>query len=361
MTQESGAVQSAEQTVKDTAQSVWDTLQDFMAIELFGMGDETQITIGGIIQFIVIVVLAWLVSVVVRSSLKRYGRKESRMAPASLYMLTRISHYVIIMIGVVIAISSLGIDLTKFALLASAVGIGVGFGLQNIISNFVAGIMLLFEKTLKVKDFVELESGVTGEVKEINIRSTIITTNDNIDIVVPNSEFVNGRVTNWTMRDTYRRVHIPFGVAYGTDKEKVKQAVLEAADRVPHTLTGTSHRPPQVWLTEMGDSALNFELVVWLKPEAVNRPGAVKAAFTWEIHSALIDADIEIPFPQRDLHIKSWSEAAPEALLPPSKNDAAEDVQEDAPVQDDSVDNGDTTAEPEHKESDSKNDAAKDL
>lgn len=292
--------------MEDTALTVWEHIQSVLAIRLFGVG-ETDVTIGGICQVVIIVVAAWLISFVSRKSLQRYGRGEQRMAASSLYTLTRISHYIIMLIGFVLAIASLGIDLTKFALLASAVGIGVGFGLQNLISNFVAGIMLLFEKTLKVKDFVELESGVTGEVKEINIRSTIITTNDNIDIVVPNSEFVNGRVTNWTMRDTYRRVHIPFGVAYGSDKNLVKEAVLEAANKVPHTLTGTSHRPPQVWLTEMGDSALNFELVAWLKPEAVNRPGAVKAAFNWEIHTALVAAGLEIPFPQRDLHIRSWS------------------------------------------------------
>lgn len=181
-------------------------------------------------------------------------------------------------------------------------------------------------------------------MQEINIRSTIITTNDNIDIIVPNSEFVSGRVTNWTMRDTYRRIKVQFGVAYGTDKELVKTAVLEAAERVPHTLTDTHHRPPQVWLVEFGDSSLKFELVVWLKPEAVNRPGAVQAAFLWEIHTSLMEHKIEIPFPQRDLHIKSWNgekaqvhimrdqnasksgseqEPAPE---PPSKNDAAEEL-----------------------------------
>src|SRR5690606_33415871 len=210
-------------------------------------------------------------------------------------------------------------------------------GLQNVISNFTAGLMLLFEKTLKVGDFVELESGVHGEVKEINIRSTIITTNDNVDIVVPNSEFVDGRVTNWTMREARRRMRIPFGVAYGTDKEKVKEAVLAAADNVPHRLTGETVKPPQVWLVEMGDSALNFELVVWLTPDAVKRPSAVKAAFLWEIHTALVNADIEIPFPQRDLHIKSWPNDAPDEQKPrirvsdkqqkASNNDAADHIE----------------------------------
>jgi small-conductance mechanosensitive channel len=173
------------------------------------------------------------------------------------------------------------------------------------VSNFVAGLIILFEKSLKIADFVELESGVTGEVREINMRSTLITTNDNIDIVVPNSEFVNGRVTNWTMREAYRRVHIPFGVAYGTDKELVKKAALEAADNVAVTLTNNKLREPQLWFVEFGDSSLNFSLVVWLKPEAVKSPGAVHARYLWAIDDKLRQYGIEVPFPQRDLHVRS--------------------------------------------------------
>ncbi len=310
--------------------------------ELFTLGN-TSITSGSVLRVLAIVIATYIISRVVQNAFRRFANYRKSMAKSSVYALTRITHYVIMLVGVLIAIASVGIDLTKFAIFASAVGIGVGFGLQNLISNFTAGIMLLFEKTLKVGDFVELESGVTGEVKEINIRSTIITTNDNIDIIVPNSEFISRMVTNWTMRDTYRRMKINFGVAYGTDKELVKKAVLEAADRVPHTLKDTSHRPPQVWLTELGESSLNFSLVVWLTPEAVNHPGGVKAAFLWEIHTSLEEYNIEIPFPQRDINIRSWdaeagvpTSAKQQHKEPPHtptkkskkrpKNDAAEDI-----------------------------------
>ncbi|OZB06153.1 MAG: hypothetical protein B7X54_03235 [Idiomarina sp. 34-48-12] len=277
----------------------------WLQTELFKIG-ETSITYGSIFRVVIILIVSYITSRLLQNALRRIASYRKSMAQSSVYALTRITHYVVMVVGALIAVASIGIDLTKFAIFASALGVGVGFGLQNLISNFTAGIMLLFEKTLKVGDFVELESGVTGEVKEINIRSTLITTNDNIDIIVPNSEFVAGRVTNWTMRDTIRRLKVGFGVAYGTDKEMVRKAVLEAAARVPHTLDDGSYRPPQVWLTEFGDSSLNFELVVWLKPEAVNRPSAVKAAFMWEIHTSLEEYGIEIPFPQRDLHIRSW-------------------------------------------------------
>jgi small-conductance mechanosensitive channel len=223
--------------------------------------------------------------------------------------------------GFIIAIASLGIDLTKFAIFASALGIGIGFGLQNLISNFSAGLILLFDKTLKVGDFVELESGVTGEVKDIAIRSTVVTTNDNIDIIVPNSEFINFRVTNWTMRDTFRRLKVRFGVAYNSDKELVRKAVLEAADRVKFTLKDSYHKSPQVWLRNFGDNALEFDLVVWLTADAINRPSAVQAAYMWEIHSSLLEYGIEIPFPQRDLHVRSWSAEAVPPAAPASPTD----------------------------------------
>ena len=184
--------------------------------------------------------------------------------------------------------------------------------MQGIVNNFLSGLILLFDRSLKIGDFVELESGVTGEVTDISIRATIVTTNDNIDVLVPNSEFVNGRVTNWTLRDTARRIKVKFGVAYGTDKERVKKAALQAAAAVPFTFASQGPRRSQVWLVKFGDSSLEFELVVWLTADAVNRPGAVQAAYYWALEDALTEHGIEIPFPQRDLHVRSLFDARDE-------------------------------------------------
>ncbi|MGJ8669397.1 MAG: mechanosensitive ion channel family protein [Oceanococcus sp.] len=273
-------------------------------ISLFTVG-EVMITPAGVLRALVILTLAWWVSKLSRRSLARVSERRPNLNASSVYTIGRLSHYFIMTIGMVASVSSLGIDLNKFALFASALGVGVGFGLQTLISNFVAGLMLLFDRTLKIGDFVDLESGVTGEVKEISIRSTIVTTNDNVDVVVPNAEFVNGRVTNWTMRDAVRRIRVPFGVSYLADKELVRKVVVEAARSVPHTLI-TPGREPQVWLVEFGDSSLNFELAVWLEPRAVKSPTRVQGDYLWAIHTALQDANIEIPFPQRDLHIRNW-------------------------------------------------------
>ncbi len=297
------------QSSSDGVMEYWNSLAAWLAKPLFEIGD-VAITSMGLIRLVVIIIVAWWLSRLAQLAMSRVAAYRPNFNRASLYTLNRVVHYVVLTLGFAIGLSSIGIDLSKFALFASALGVGVGFGLQNLISNFVAGLMLLFEKSLKVGDFIELESGISGEVREINIRSTLITTNDNIDIVVPNSVFVNGHVMNWTMRDVVRRIHVPFGVAYGSDKELVRKAALEAAGAVKHTLAGDETRKTQVWLTAFGDSSLNFELIVWLTSEAVKRPGAVQADYLWAIETALGKYGVEIPFPQRDLHIRSWSTGA---------------------------------------------------
>lgn len=161
----------------------------------------------------IILIVAWWASKGMRLALDRVAVRWRGMSPASIYMIGRIIHYSVMVLGLAIGLSTIGVDFTNFALMLGALGIGIGFGLQSIMSNFVSGLIILFENSLKIGDFVELESGVVGEVREINIRATRITTNDNIDILVPNSEFVSGRVTNWTLDEANRRIRVPFGVA----------------------------------------------------------------------------------------------------------------------------------------------------
>ena len=231
--------------------SSWHVVLDWLSKPFFAFGD-IQLTTLNVIHIAIILAIAWWISKLGRRGVERLSTMRPNMNRASVYTLNRLLHYVVMTVGFLIGMSAIGIDLSKFALFASALGVGVGFGMQTLVSNFLAGLMLLFEKSLKVGDYIELESGIVGEVREINIRSTVITTNDNIDIVVPNSVFVNGHVMNWTMRDVYRRIHVPFGVAYGTDKELVRKAVLEAAATVSHTLSNDEQRKPQVWLTGFG-------------------------------------------------------------------------------------------------------------
>lgn len=221
------------------------------------------------------------------------------------YAVGRLARYAIWTVGVIVALQFAGLDLSSFALIGGAVGVGIGVGLQNIVGNFFSGIILLIERSLKVGDFVDLQSGVRGRVREIALRFTRVTTNDQVDVLVPNSEFVNGRVTNWTFDDANRRVRVAFGVAYGSDKELVREAGLAAAARVDGILNADRRRMAEVWLVGLGDSSLNFELVVWVDRKRLMSPARTQASLRWALHDEIRARGIEIPFPQRDLNLRS--------------------------------------------------------
>jgi small-conductance mechanosensitive channel len=223
----------------------------------------------------------------------------------------------------------IGLDTSKLAIIAGALSVGIGFGMQAIFSNFISGLILLFEQPLRVGDLVELESGVFGRIRDINVRSTRITTRDNVDILVPNSEFVTGRVTNHTLEDPVRRIHVVFGVAYGTDPDIVREAALAAAERVPITFTNWQ-RKTEVWMTGFGDSSLDFKLVVWINSNSVSSLGDLYALYNLELLREFIQRKIEIPYPQRDLHVRSWDAPLPEnppaerKLTEPDEHEGAE-------------------------------------
>ena len=281
----------------------WETLVGWGSQSLFKIKD-TPVTAFGLLRVVVIIFFAWLISYWWRRVLHRLGEHREDSIHA-IYTVGRLTHYVLITLGLIIGLSSIGLDFTNLAVMAGAIGIGIGFGLQSIVRNFISGIILLFERTLKVGDFVELASGVEGEVRAINVRSTVINTNDNLDVVVPNSQFIDHEVTNWTLLENNRRIHVPFRIAYDADTELVQKAVLEAADAVPHTL---KTKKPGVWLADFGDNGLECELVVWLNPAAVKRPGAVNAAYRWAIEAALRKYGIKVPLPQRYLHLSDGLE-----------------------------------------------------
>ncbi len=291
--------------LQDYLEKGWDGASHLATATLFKV-NKVEVTSLGILQVVVVLCAAWWLSRLLQRTLMRFGASHRGISPASLYTLTRLLHYAIIAISIMLGLSMIGLDFSNLAFLAGAIGVGLGFGMQTLVSNFVSGIMLLIERSLKVGDFVELASGTAGEVKEINIRSTLITTDDNIDILVPNSEFVSGRMTNLTLRDENTRLRIPFIVDYGNDKEAVKAAGLEAAHAVPHTLSQDG-REPDVWLTGYGDKGVNYALVVWLKPAAVRVPSQVKADYLWALDTALAKHGVELPAQEQDVRLR-WRE-----------------------------------------------------
>jgi small-conductance mechanosensitive channel len=288
-----------------SAVSALDRILGWLSKPLFTMGEQS-VSLGNLMLALLFVVgVWWLASLVERGLLRVSQHQHHEPGTASrVHVLSRLLRYAIWVLGTLVGLNTLGIDLSNIALLGSALAVGLGFGLQNIFSNFVAGIIILLERSLKVGDYVDLESGVRGHVREIAMRYTRVTTNDAVDVLVPNSEFINGRVTNWTFDDAFRRMHVPFGVAYGTPKEKVREAGMAAARQVPGVLDTPEHAPA-VWLLEFGDNSVNYELVVWADRALNISPGATQAKLMWALDDELQRSGIEIPFPQRDLHVRS--------------------------------------------------------
>lgn len=283
--------------------AIWQSTLELISTKWFVIGDTT-VTPGRLLGLVVILAASWWLSAVIENTLRRVAAHRGKLNASAVYTLTRITRYVVWIAGSILGLTYIGFDLASLALVGGALGVGIGFGLQNIFNNFVSGIIILLEKTLKVGDFVDLQSGVVGRVTEISMRYTRVTTNDSVDIIVPNSEFINGRVINWTFGEEFRRIHVPFGVAYGSDKNQVREAGIAAARSVPATIID-ERRQPDVWLVSFGDSSLNFELVVWVGLEAVISPGRTNARYLWAIEDELRKRGLEIPFPQRDLHLRS--------------------------------------------------------
>ncbi len=284
----------------------WDTLWGWFNTPWFTVGD-TGISLARVAGLFFILAFSWWFSSLLESALRRVALRGRHHAVSStVYAFTRLVRYVVWIVGTLVGLNYLGFNLASLAFLGGAIGVGIGFGLQNIFQNFISGIIILVEKTLKIGDFVDLQSGVRGTVTEIGMRYTRITTNDSVDVLVPNSEFINGRVTNWTFHERSRRIRVPFGVAYGTDKDQVREAGIAAAKRVKGTIVDDMH-PADVRLVKFGDSSLDFEVMVWVGPDAIGRPGGTHARILWELETELTKRGIEIPFPQRDLRIRSGS------------------------------------------------------
>ncbi|HCY78040.1 MAG TPA: mechanosensitive ion channel protein MscS [Ignavibacteriales bacterium] len=211
-----------------------------------------------------------------------------------------IIRYLIVLIGLFVILQTLGIDLSSVTILAGALGIGIGFGLQNVTNNFVSGLIILFERPIKVGDRIEV-GNINGDVKKISLRATQIITNDNISVIVPNSEFISSTVINWSHSDRNIRFNIPVSVSYNEDPEKIRNVLLEVVD----ANTGILKNPkPEVLFDEYSDSSINFNLRVWTN-EYINKPALLKSQLYYEIFKRFRKEGIEIPFPQRDLHIKN--------------------------------------------------------
>jgi len=277
--------------------SVFQKFETVFTFTLFSI-NQTPVTLASIILFFLMIVLFYLFSKIFNRFLLKRVLNKFGVEPGLQFTLMRVSHYLLIITGIIIAFQFIGIDLSGLAVILGLLSVGIGFGLQNITSNFVAGLILLFERPIQIGDRVMI-GDLEGDVTDINIRSTTIRTLNNVSIIVPNSEFISNKVVNWSHGDTKVRIEVKVGVAYSSDLDLVLKTLKEIALEHPKVLK----RPePQVIFESFGDSAWNLNLRVWL-PDP-HKHHQIKSELNCAIVRKFRERNIEIPFPQQDVYVK---------------------------------------------------------
>jgi potassium-dependent mechanosensitive channel len=292
---------STTQEFKNILKSTWNILSE----PIFTV-NGTPITAFKLILAFFIFIIGGFGGGFYKTSIKKIANNSKSINLATRTILANIGYYVILLTAFFIALNVLGIDLSSIALVAGALSVGIGFGLQNIVSNLVSGIILMFERSIKIGDFVELSGTVHGHITDIRMRSTTLNTNGNIDVIVPNRNFIESNVINWTMHDKVKRFDIPFGVAYGTKPEHVIAIIIEAIVNSGYADIIESHdKKTNVLMSGMGSSSVDFILQVWIHGEEILAPSKTMSRFLIIIYNTLNAHGIEIPFQQHDVHIKS--------------------------------------------------------
>ncbi|WP_026950426.1 mechanosensitive ion channel family protein [Algoriphagus mannitolivorans] len=280
----------------------WAWFENILNQNIFTLG-ESKLTVGLILTLAVSFTLLFVISEWIRKILVKKILMKRQVEVGTRESIGTIVKYIIILAGIFSILQTNGIDLSAFGVLAGAIGVGIGFGLQNITNNFISGLIILLEQPIKVGDRIEVGE-VNGDVIKISGRSTTILTNDNISIIVPNSQFIDSQVINWSHNEHRVRFNFPVGVSYKEDPQKVKRILLEVSEANSGVL---KFPEPDVLFDSYGDNSINFNLRVWTT-EYVNKPKVLKSQLYYEIFKRFGEENVEIPFPQRDLHLKSGFE-----------------------------------------------------
>src|SRR5262249_48200500 len=281
---------------------VWDTK--------LGRG-PIQISLGDIVEFVLTVWVAYLVSRFIRFVLEEDIYPRTRMTRGFSYAVSSLLNYVIVALGFVVALGALGMDLSKVTVLAGAFSVGIGFGLQSVVNNFVSGLILLFERPVHVGDVVEIGDHLSGEVSRIGIRASTVRTYQGAEIIVPNAQLITERVTNWTLSDRHRRIDLRVGVDYGSPPQKVLEVLEGVARAHPQVLKIPA---PSAFFIEFGDSSITFELRAWTNQ--FERWGRIQTELASAVYTALHEAGMSIPFPQREVRVLRDGSADPLVRAP---------------------------------------------
>ncbi len=283
--------------------SLMEKIKAVLEVPIFEMGGR-PFTLWTLTYIIILVVLLFYVAGKLRHWMAHRALARTRLDLGARQAIATLTRYVVLLLGLLIILQTAGINLTTLNVLAGAVGIGVGFGLQNVVSNFISGLIIMFERPIKIGDRIVVDN-IEGDVVDIGARSTVVLTNDNINIIVPNSKFITENVVTWKYNDAKVRMKVAVGVAYGSDLRKVEKLLLEVAEAEADVIADPA---PVVRFMEFGDSSLNLELRVWTT-SGVTRKGKLVSSLNFAIYDKFQQNGIEIPFPQRDLHIRSGTVA----------------------------------------------------
>src|SRR5579871_1897711 len=250
----------------------WDDIFTIFNKPLFQLG-TSPVSLASMSWFVLVVVIVVVISRLVRYLLRTRVLSHTKLEVGQQYAIARIASYVVLVLGLLIGLETVGINLSSLAVIGGALGVGIGFGLQNIVSNFVSGLIILAERPIQLGDRVDIGNNTIGRVERIGARATHVLTNDNIMIIVPNSDFVSNRVVNWTHVDPRVRLRLAVGVGYDSDPHVVEKLLVQIAGENPNVLKDPA---PTVVFKQFGDSALNFELRIWSK-DMVHRPGNLES------------------------------------------------------------------------------------
>lgn len=256
---------------------------------------------------VVLALIFWTTAIVVDLVEKRIA-KLGKMRASTRILVTKVLQIAIYVVAGLIALDMIGLDLTTLTVFGGALGIGIGFGLQKIASNFISGLILLLERSIEPDDLIELPDGTAGYVRKSTARYTLVETFDGREMLIPNEDFIVNRVTNWTLTTSKARIQFSVGVAYGSDLELAHRLILEAAREHPRTLPDPE---PACFLLNFGDSSIDFTLLFWVEDIVAGRWGP-QSDVMFAIWRKFREHGIEIPFPQRDVHIRSQPGPTPE-------------------------------------------------
>ena len=295
----------------------------FLEWPLFSFGN-LPVTPLLLIKCTIFVILLTIFSRISGKFLSKEILSHTSMDRGQQYAIVRGFGYLVFLLGLVIGLDSTGLNLRSLLVVGGALGVGVGFGLQNIVANFVAGLVLLWERPVKVGDLIDA-GNTNGEVIRIGARGTWVRTFDNEVIIVPNSEFINNRVTNWTANDRTVRLSVPVGVSYDCNIEKVREVLLDVARHNPEVLVTPA---PAAIVSSFGDNAVN--VILRASTGVAERAGMIKSDLLMEIFRVFREQKIEMPFPQRDLHIRSID--APFMIPIPTGRPAAQSAAGESPA-----------------------------